>query len=154
MGDEKSNIRTFEDLRVWQLARKIQNEIFELVKKFPTEEKYRLTDQMIRSSRSISDNIAEGYGRFHYQENIQYCRQGRGSAYELKNQIITAFDCKYIDESEYKYHKNQLIDSIQLLNGYIRYLKNAKNNAVNEDEIPYIYDDLDEEQNNHYTISQ
>ncbi len=66
MSDKKSNIRTFEDLRVWQLARKIRNEVFELVKKFPAEEEYRLTDQMIRSSRSISDNISEGYGRFHY----------------------------------------------------------------------------------------
>lgn len=148
MGGKESKIRTFEDLRVWQLAHKIQNEIFQLVKKFPQEEKYRLTDQMIRSSRSISDNISEGYGRFHYQENIQYCRQGRGSAYELKNQIITAFDCKYIDKSEYKYHKDHIIECIQLLNGYIRYLKNAKNDAVNEDEIPYIYHDLDKEPNN------
>jgi four helix bundle protein len=148
MSDKKSKIQTFEDLRVWQLARKIHIEIFELLKKFPSIEKYRLIDQMIRSSRSISDNISEGYGRFHYQENIQYCRQGRGSAYELKNQIITAFDCKYIDESEYKYHKNQIIECIQLLNGYIRYLKNAKNNAVREDEIPYIYDNLDEDPNN------
>ncbi|MDZ7807735.1 MAG: four helix bundle protein [Gracilimonas sp.] len=100
MDNKKPDIQTFEDLRVWQLAREIQNVIFVLVKTFPSEEKYRLTDQMIRSSRSISDNIAEGYGRFHYQENIQYCRQGRGSAYELKNQIITAFDCKYIDETD------------------------------------------------------
>lgn len=148
MSNKNSKIRTFEDLRVWQLARKIRNEVFELVKVFPSEEKYRLTDQMIRSSRSISDNISEGYGRFHYQENIQYCRQGRGSAYELKNQINTALDCKYIDESRYQYHKNQIIECIQLLNGYIRYLKNAKNNTAKEDEITYIYDDFDEDTNN------
>lgn len=148
MDDGKSKIQTFEDLRVWQLARKVRNEIFDLVKKFPSEEKYRLTDQMIRSSRSISDNIAEGYGRFHYQENIQYCRQGRGSAYELKNQINTAFDCKYIDESEHKFHKSLIIDCIQILNGYIRYLKNAKNNVVSEDEISYIYDGVDNEPSN------
>jgi four helix bundle protein len=148
MGNKKSKIRTFEDLRVWQLARKIRNEIFEVIKTFPPEEKYRLTDQMIRSSRSISDNIAEGYGRFHYQENIQYCRQSRGSAYELKNQINTALDCKYIDEPKYQYHKSQIIECIQLLNGYIRYLKNAKNNVVNENEIPYIFDDSDINPNN------
>lgn len=135
---KKSDIQTFEDLRVWQIARKISTEIFELVKTFPSEEKYRLTDQMLRSSRSISDNIAEGYGRFHFQENIQYCRQGRGSAYELKNQIITAFDCKYIDGSEFEYHRTHIIECIQLLNGYIRYLKKSKNNKVNEDEISYI----------------
>lgn len=148
MENKKSKVQAFEDLRVWQFARKISTEIFELSKSFPTEEKYRLTDQMLRSSRSISDNIAEGYGRFHYQENIQYSRQARGSAYELKNQIITAFDCKYIDEAVYKYHKNQIIECIQLLNGYIRYLNNAKNNAVSEDEISYTYDDVTEDPNN------
>lgn len=148
MSNEKAKIQTFEDLRVWQLARKIQNEVFELVKNFPSEEKFRLKDQMIRSSRSISDNIAEGYGRFHYQENIQYCRQSRGSAYELKNQIITAFDCKYIKESKYQNHEKQIIDCIQLLNGYIRYLKKAKNNSVNEAETFYIYDDVNQIPNN------
>lgn len=148
MNDKKSKIQTFEDLRVWQLARKIQIEVFEIVKSFPSEEKFRLKDQMIRSSRSISDNIAEGYGRFHYQENIQYCRQSRGSAYELKNQIITALDCKYIKESDYLNHDKQIVDCIQLINGYIRYLKNAKNNSVNETDISYIYDDVNEIPNN------
>lgn len=137
---KKSIIRTFEDLRVWQMASKIRNDIFELVKKFPTSEKYRLNDQMIRSSRSISDNIAEGYGRFHYQENIQYCRQARGSAYELINQLLTAFDCKYIDENEFLKNKNQIIECLQLLNGYIRYLKRTKTDSAQEDEMPYIYD--------------
>ena len=66
MEREKSDIKSFEDLKVWQLARKIRNDIFEFLKKIPKSEEYRLTDQMTRSS--ISDNIAEGYGRFHYQE--------------------------------------------------------------------------------------
>src|SRR5690554_736108 len=138
--DKRSVIRTFEDLKVWQMASKIRNDIFELVKKFPASEKYRLTDQMIRSSRSISDNIAEGYGRFHFQENIQYSRQARGSAYELINQLLTAFDCTYIDENELATNKNQIIECLQLLNGYIRYLKRTKSDSAQEDEMPYIYD--------------
>lgn len=92
---------------------------------------------MIRSSRSIADNIAEGYGRFHYQENIQYCRQARGSAYELINQYITAFDCNYISDSELENKKNLILIGIRLLNGYIRYLNKAKSNQVKESEIPY-----------------
>ncbi len=71
MSDTKS---TFEDLEIWQLARNFRKEISTLVKTFPSEEKYRLTDQMIRSSRSVTANIAEGYGRYHFQENIQFCR--------------------------------------------------------------------------------
>lgn len=136
--NDKTSIKTFEDLKVWQIAREIRNNIFELVKQFPETEKYRLIDQMVRSSRSISDNIAEGYGRFHYQENIQFCRQARGSAYELINQLITANDCKYIEVKELSGNKNQVIDCVQVLNGYIRYLKKAKNDTAQDDEMPYI----------------
>lgn len=141
---KKLEIQTFEDLKVWQIGRKIRNEIFELVKRFPKEEKYRLTDQIVRSSRSISDNISEGYGRFHYQENIQFCRIARGSAYELINQLITAFDCSYITDDQLSYHKDQVTREIQLINGYIRYLKKTKNNSkVQEEEIPYLNSDIE-----------
>ena len=56
----------FTDLEVWKKSRLLRNVITDLVKTFPAEEKYRLTDQIIRSSRSIGNNIAEGHGRFHY----------------------------------------------------------------------------------------
>ncbi|MDZ7719398.1 MAG: four helix bundle protein [Balneolaceae bacterium] len=139
----KSEIRSFEDLKVWQLGREIRNEIFERVKSFPKVELYRLTDQMIRSSRSITDQIAEGYGRFHYQENIQYCRQARGSAYELKNQLITALDCKYISKEEFQAYNKNIVRCIKMINGYINYLRRAKKdlgNSVKEDGIPYHID--------------
>lgn len=131
-------IQTFEDLKVWQLASEICNEIFGLVKNFPTTEKYSLTNQIIRSSRSISDNIAEGYGRYHHQENIQFCRIARGSSYELLNQLITAHDCMYISNEELELQKKQIINCVQLLNGYIRYLNKAKSNdSVNENAITF-----------------
>jgi four helix bundle protein len=126
MGEKKSDIQSFEDLKVWQFSRRIKKNIFELTKNFPKDEKYRLSDQMIRSSRSISDNIAEGYGRFHYQENIQFCRIARGSAYELINHLITAADCYYVTDHELGVHKQRITRCIKLINGYIRYLKKAK----------------------------
>ena len=55
--------QNFEELIVWQKSRQLKNEIFILVRSFPPEEKYRLTDQVIRSSRSINAQIAEGHGR-------------------------------------------------------------------------------------------
>lgn len=136
----KSEIRSFEDLKAWQLAREIRNEIFELVKRFPKTEMYRLSDQMIRSSRSVTDQIAEGYGRFHYQENIQYSRHARGSAYELKNQLITAIDCDYITEEVYQSFEGKVVRCIKVINGYINYLRRAKSeygNSLREDVIPY-----------------
>ena len=84
----KQDIKTFEDLECWKLARKVRMRISELSKKFPKEETYSLTQHIKKTARSITDNIAEGYGRFHFQENIQFCRISRGSAYEVTNQLI------------------------------------------------------------------
>lgn len=67
-------IESFEDLDVWKLGREIKIKIFAIVKAFPKVEEYRLKDQLIRSAISVTANIAEGFGRYHYQENIQYGR--------------------------------------------------------------------------------
>ncbi|GAB4006956.1 hypothetical protein GCM10028808_09870 [Spirosoma migulaei] len=64
---ERENSSGFEELIVWQEARKFRQTIDLLVKSFPGDERYRLADQLIRASRSISANIAEGYGRYHFQ---------------------------------------------------------------------------------------
>ena len=99
-------IETFEDLDVWKKAQELRIAISGLVKKFPIEEKFELTRQMIKSSRSVSANIAEGFGRFHYQENIQFSRQARGSLSETLEHLICAKDEGYIDSSIFeKYEK-------------------------------------------------
>jgi four helix bundle protein len=92
-------MKTFEDLDCWKRITALRRELAELVKVFPAEE-YRLTDQIIRAARSATSNIAEGYGRFHYQENIQYCRQTRGSLFEIMEHLIVAKDEGYISNSE------------------------------------------------------
>ena len=117
---------TFEDLVVWKKARELRKEISELTKTFPKEEKYRLFDQMIRASRSVTANIAEGYGRFHFQENIQYCRQARGSLYELLDHFTVVLDEKYISVELHDEYKIKILNLIKILNGYIKYLKDRK----------------------------
>ena len=64
-----------KDLKIYQLSTQIRRNTWQLAKSFPADEKYRLVDQIIRSTRKCPANIAEGYGRFHWQENIQYCRR-------------------------------------------------------------------------------
>ena len=135
--NNKSEFRSFESLNVWQEARKIRNEIFQLCKSFPKEETYKLTDQMVRSSRSIGNNIAEGYGRYHYQENIQFCRQSRGSAYEVIDHLITALDCEYINKNKYESLREKIIGCIKMTNGYIAYLNRKKLNVIKEDPTSY-----------------
>ena len=123
---EESKYDDFRDLEVWKKCRNIRRKIWDVCKNFPGEEKYRLSDQMIRASRSSTACIAEGYGRYHYQENIQFCRQSRGSLYELIDHVDVAMECEYLDNN----HAESLIQEIKtatrILNGYIKYLKQRK----------------------------
>ena len=124
--DSTNKYQSFTDLNVWKEARSFQLFIFNLSKSFPPEEKYKLSDQIIRSSRSIAANIAEGHGRFHLQEQIQFCRQARGSLSEVLNHIYTAFDCNYISKEQVIEVENKADLLLKLVNGYIFYLKNQK----------------------------
>lgn len=86
------SVQSFEDLECYQAARTVRLRASELCRMLPGDEKYRLVDQMIRSSRSVTANSAEGYGRHHFQENLQYLRQARGSLYETLEHVHTALD--------------------------------------------------------------
>jgi four helix bundle protein len=125
---EEKKYGDFRDLEVWQHCKIIRDEIWNLCKSFPKEEKYRLSDQMIRSSRSATDCVAEGYGRYHYQENIQFCRQARGSLYELMNQLDTALECEYIDDKYFNKMIDKVKRAVNVINGYVKYLKRRKEN--------------------------
>ena len=118
-------MHSFEELEAWKSARAYRNSIAELVKKFPQEEKYRLTDQILRSSRSVTANIAEGFGRFSYKENIQFCRQSKGSLNETLDHLICALDSGYITEEELAGFRIQFSNTLKLINGYISYLKRS-----------------------------
>lgn len=137
MVNKKKDIATFEDLLVWQVSRELRKRVSSLCKKLPKEETYKLKDQMIRASRSVTANIAEGYGRFHYQENIQYCRQARGSLYELIDHLSCGFDEDYFEKNEVNNLKKETIRAIKLVNGYIGYLNRTKVNYAKEPDIDY-----------------
>lgn len=120
------NDKTYKDftsLEVWQKSRELKNDIYVLAKSFPTSEKFRLEDQIIRSSRSINANIAEGYGRFTYKDQIRFCMHARGSLFETQNHLIDARDCDDITEETLKDYSNKIILLERLLNGYIGWLK-------------------------------
>ncbi len=123
---DKSKYDDFRDLDVWQRCKEIKKKIWILCKTFPQEEKYRLSDQMIRASRSSTACIAEGYGRYHYQENIQFCRQARGSLYELIDHMDTAEECDYVVDKDAEALITEIKTAIRVLNGYIKYLKERK----------------------------
>lgn len=132
-------IKSFEDLICYQKAALMRRKVSVIVKTYPKEEKYRLVDQMIRSSRSAPAQIAEGYGRFHFQENIQYCRQGRGSLYELIDHLIASEEEKYITIEMLDSYKAEIIECITILNGYINYLEKAKSSTSKVQEPDLLY---------------
>ena len=123
---EEPKYDDFRDLEVWKKSRNIRRKIWDICKNFPGEEKYRLSDQMVRASRSSTACIAEGYGRYHYQENIQFCRQSRGSLYELIDHVDVAVECGYLDNNHGESLIQEIKTSIRILNGYIKYLKDRK----------------------------
>jgi four helix bundle protein len=107
----------------WKKSHILRKSISELVKDFPPEEKYRLADQIIRSSRSIGNNIAEGHGRFHYVDSKKFFINARGSASETIDHLIIALDEGYINTDTFEKLQSICEECMKLINGYINYLK-------------------------------
>lgn len=119
--------KSFTELEVWQQARIFKMDLYVLLKQFPADEKFGLTDQLKRASRSIASNIAEGYGRFSYKDQLHFCIQARGSLFECQNHIIDACDCQYISEENKCSFLAKTDHLSKLLNGYISWLKTMIN---------------------------
>lgn len=81
----------------------------------------------------MTANLAEGYGRFHYAENVQFARQARGSLYELIDHLSVAYDEKFISSETFQGKREEVLRAVTVVNGFIRYLIKAKANLpINE----------------------
>lgn len=115
-----------DDFELYRVTREFRKRTYLLLKQLPPEEKYALASQMRRAALSVTNNIAEGHGRWHYQENIQYCRVSRGSVEELIDDFNACLDEGYGDQSLVAALKLEAYDLIRRINGYIAYLKKVK----------------------------
>jgi len=117
------SIKVYNELDVWKESRSLVKLIYNITKQFPKEELYGLSNQMQRSAVSIPSNIAEGCGRNHTKDSIQFFYISRGSLFELETQLYLAYDQDYINEDVL----NQSIENIttckKLLNGFINYFQ-------------------------------
>lgn len=111
---------------MWKEARKLRQAIYALTKKLAAEERYVLSPQMRRAALSVTNNIAEGHGRYHYQENAQFSRLARGSLEELLDDLTVCEDEDYASRDTIAQLRGQVATVERLLNGYIRYLLNQK----------------------------
>ena len=113
-------VRGFTDLEVWKAAGEMRHHIYMLARELPDYEKFGVASQLRRAAVSVTANLAEGYGRFGYQENAQFCRQARGSIYELRDHMITCMDESFISKDEGSKLDAMLQRAAMLLNGYLR----------------------------------
>lgn len=119
----------FYDLPVYKTCRAFRKQISSIAKKyFPKSEEYHLKAQVLDSSRSITAIIAEGFRCFHHQENIQFCRNSRGSLDETLEHMISAYDENFITKELLNDIKADYKERLKQLNSYIKYLKPAKTN--------------------------
>src|SRR5437762_12506979 len=94
-------ISSFKDLRVYKLAFEVQQEIFATSKRFPVEERYALTDQIRRASRSIGANLAEAWQKRRYVAHfVSKLTNADGEQAETQHWLDTAAACDYIPERE------------------------------------------------------
>jgi four helix bundle protein len=124
-------ITKLEDIIAWQEARILMQMVYEVTKDFPADEKYNLIKHMRECTRNIPGNIAEGFGRFHYQEAMQFYRIARGSLAELKSDMYCSFDCQYLNKETFQKLIDQNEKVGKLLNGFINSAQEAKRNFNN-----------------------
>jgi four helix bundle protein len=117
--------RDFTSLICWKDARMVKLFFYQkILPLLPNEEKFNLDIQIRKASVSITSNISEGYGRFHYQEGLQFYRISKGSLYELKDHLISCHDFTYIGTEIYEQGINLIEKAKISLNGYINFVKN------------------------------
>lgn len=119
------NYKGFRDLECYKEARLLRILVSGMVRKFPSHEKFLLTAQIVDSSRSITRNMAEGYGRFTYTDTKNFFVIARGSVTETIEHFITALDEGYITQEEFDTGSQKCELVFKLINGYINYLKKA-----------------------------
>lgn len=144
--DADTKFQTFEDLEVYKAARQLRTGMYEVTRRLPDFERYELASQIRRAAVSLTNNIAEGHGRFHYLDQIKFMLQARGSLQELIDDLNICVDEKYLTTQEIAPLRILALQVSKQLGGYIRYLRKCKageNLILKESPVEYgVRDDL------------
>jgi len=117
---------SFQDLKVYQVAREFRKKIYNATRQLPESEKYNLNIQMRRAALSVTNNIAEGHGRFHFLDNIRFVLISRGSLTELIDDLNTCEDEAYLPAAQVGDLNEVALSLMRQINGYLRYLRDSK----------------------------
>jgi four helix bundle protein len=141
---EVKPFRTFEDLEVYQVSREFRKKMYGVARGLPDFEKFELASQVRRAAVSLTNNIAEGHGRYHFADQVRFFLGSRGSLQELVDDLNVCADEKYLDTDAVEALKNEAQRCLGLINGYLRYLRDRKANeraVVREIDRPSIDED-------------
>jgi four helix bundle protein len=116
--------RSYRDLVAWQKAMKFVTAIYEVTQRFPSEERYGLTNQLRRASVSVPSNIAEGQARFSQKEFHHFLSMARGSLVEIETQLLIARNLKYLEPAKAEDLLATADELGRILNGLISSIKN------------------------------
>ncbi len=123
---EEEPTKTFEDLGALKAGRELRIFVFrQIVPILKNLSEFDLLDQIKRASRSVTHNIAEGHGRFHFLDNYRFCSQARGSLNEVLDQLITCHDDSLIQDDLYHSGRDHFYKTLRILNGYMSWLKRS-----------------------------
>jgi four helix bundle protein len=115
-----------DDFELYKRSRDFRRQMYKLANELPPKERYCLNPQMRKAALSTSNNVAEGHGRWHYQENIRFCLIARGSVEELLDDLNACLDEKYFPPDRLSQLKEDAYELIAKINGYIAYLRRTK----------------------------
>jgi four helix bundle protein len=135
------SIKNLESLETWRKAQGFAMRIYrEIIPLLPAEEKWGLCQQLRRSATSVPANIAEGHGRYYYQDNVRFCYNARGSLEETLSHVSFCHQIGFIPDRLYSEIEQDGEKLSQMLNGYIGYLKKSKQGASEPGSTHAIHD--------------
>lgn len=144
---EQNRFLTFEDLETYQVSREFRKAMHAVSRRLPDFEKFELASQIRRAAVSLTNNLAEGHGRYHYPDQIKFLLQLRGSLEELMDDLNTCLDEKYLPADEVETLKQLGWRTLNVINGYGRFLrlkKAGKVSALREGESAAAFDKDDD----------
>jgi four helix bundle protein len=139
MASSSASFETFENLEAYKFSREFRRAMYRVSRALPKFEMYELGSQIRRAAVSLTNNIAEGHGRFHYPDQIRFMLQARGSLEELLDDLVICEDEAYLSADDAKTRRELGLSALRVLNGYIRYLRTrCDSRSLREDSVPYV----------------
>lgn len=121
-----ARIERFEDIEGWKRGRELRKTVYDFSRRGEFAKDYSLKDQIRRAAQSITSNIAEGFERGGNREFIQFLSNAKGSCGEVRDQLYTALDEKYVTQAEFDQASELVVETSRLISGFMKYLQQSE----------------------------